>query len=173
MTPWGHWTVPATNTRRPGATGRTWTCPGSSRTTVSPRVPASRHVQRLDDDGHAELGHTSCSSKPHDTQKEQMDNVDDWHNQCGWYFEGWRRRNYNISKVDGDASTGGAWSEADLGVWGRYLNPRDKCFDAQKNKTSAWGGNAPTTETECKEKEVSGLQKIHRRRHCGGTKMFA
>ena len=96
--------------------------------------------------------YTSCSSKPHDTQKEQMDNVDDWHNQCGWYFEGWRRRNYNISKVDGDASTGGAWSEADLGVWGRYLNPRDKCFDAQKNKTSAWGGNAPTTETECKGK---------------------
>ena len=103
--------------------------------------------------------YTSCSSKPHATQAEQMDNVDDWHNQCGWYFEGWRRRNYNISKVDGDASTGGAWSEADLGVWGRDLNPRDKCFDAQKNKTSAWGGDAPTTETECKGKGGAWIAK--------------
>ena len=95
--------------------------------------------------------YTSCSNKPHSTQDEQIANIDDWENQCGWYFEGWRRRNNFFSKVDGDASTGGAWSEIDLGVWGRYLNPRDKCFDAQKNKPNDWFAkdNVPTTEYEC------------------------
>ena len=41
-------------------------------------------------------------------------NVDDWGTNCPHYFEGWRRRSYNINKVDGDASTGGAWSRSTL-----------------------------------------------------------
>ena len=61
-------------------------------------------------------------------------NVDDWGTNCPHYFEGWRRRSYNINKVDGDASTGGAWSEIDLGVWSRGLHKYDSCHTARKGK---------------------------------------
>ena len=56
------------------------------------------------------------------TAENKRRNIDDWGKNCGWYFEGYRRRTNTISKVDGDMSTGGAWSEIDLGVWTRDLN---------------------------------------------------
>ena len=58
---------------------------------------------------------TVVGSTPEKKQKA----IDEWGDHCGWYFEGYRRRANNLSKVDGDASTGGVGSEIDLGVWSR------------------------------------------------------
>ena len=86
------------------------------------------------------------------TAEKKPANIDDWGKNCGWYFEGYRRRTNTISKVDGDMSTGGAWSEIDLGVWTRDLNARDRCFDAMKNRSNEWNIRGVTNKNECENK---------------------
>ena len=86
------------------------------------------------------------------TAENKRRNIDDWGKNCGWYFEGYRRRTNTISKVDGDMSTGGAWSEIDLGVWTRDLNARDRCYDAMKNRSNEWNIRGVTNKNECENK---------------------
>ena len=95
---------------------------------------------------------SSIDNSPSSTPAEKRANIDDWGKNCGWYFEGYRRRTNTISKVDGDMSTGGAWSEIDLGVWSRDLNARDRCFDTMKNRSNEWNIRGVTNKIECENK---------------------
>lgn len=75
-------------------------------------------------------------------------NVDNWGTNCPHYFEGWRRRSYNINKLDGDASTGGAWSKIDLGVWSRDLHQYDKCHTGRKGISEDDVKNGKTADSQ-------------------------
>ena len=112
---------------------------------------------------------TNIFSTPEKKQKA----IDEWGDNCGWYFEGYRRRANTMSKVDGDASTGGAWSEIDLGVWSRDVNNRDKCYDAMKNKKNHWGKdiNKAATKADCIEAEGTWVEKDSKEEKLWGSKM--
>ena len=71
-------------------------------------------------------------------------NPDHWPTHCPWHFEGWRRRTNGTNKLDGDASTAGAASLMDMGLWTRKRVDYDTCFDGMRDKEISYNRTCGT-----------------------------